>query len=292
MRLGSVTAAAKALYISQPSVSRLLNDLEISIDVELFEHCKGRLSPTREAELLYDEVERSFAGLNAVRKMAQQLKDLNLGTLRLGATPALSLDVVSRAIAAFSLQYETANTSFWARSSHRIAEWTSTYQIDLGIVSSFFDRPWVRCIDKFCFQCVVVLPEGHRLTDRQVLTCDDLEGESIVSLERDFLLGRSGKNKRLETLLRRQARFETETGFIACQLVRQGLGIAIVDPFTAYHFNRQGLEIRRIDLEIPFYFSIIHAENRQPSLITQKFLPNLLEQIKIICREDFVIRLD
>jgi DNA-binding transcriptional LysR family regulator len=292
MRLGSVTTAAKALYISQPSVSRLLADLETSIDVKLFEHCKGRLNPTREAELFYDEIERTFTGLNLLRQTAQQLKKFTLGNLRVGGTPALSLDLITNATTAFSRQYEKTNISLRMRSSRRITEWTSTYQIDLGIVSSFFDTPRVNCLYKSCLCCVVVLPEGHPLAKKEIIACGDLEEESIISLERDFLLGHLSKNNELEKILQKYTLFETELGFSACQLVCQGLGVSIVDPFSAYHFRQKGLVIREIDIEIPFYFAIIHAENRQFSLVTQSFLPILLSQIETICSEDFFVKIE
>ena len=48
MKMGSVTAAARALYISQPSVSRLLSELEYSAGIRFFHHKKGKFNPTRE----------------------------------------------------------------------------------------------------------------------------------------------------------------------------------------------------------------------------------------------------
>jgi DNA-binding transcriptional LysR family regulator len=78
MRSGSVTAAAKALFISQPSVSRLLRELEHSLGIRLFFHQKGKFSPTREAELLFEEAERSFVGLKAIRKAADQINNFAL----------------------------------------------------------------------------------------------------------------------------------------------------------------------------------------------------------------------
>jgi DNA-binding transcriptional LysR family regulator len=51
-----VTAAARALNITQPTASKLLADLEATVGVPLFNRVKGRLVPTREARLLAAEV--------------------------------------------------------------------------------------------------------------------------------------------------------------------------------------------------------------------------------------------
>ena len=48
----------------------LLKELEYSVGVQLFHHQKGRFNPTREAEILFEEVERSFVGLKAIKTAA------------------------------------------------------------------------------------------------------------------------------------------------------------------------------------------------------------------------------
>ena len=91
MKMGSVTAAARTLYISQPSVSRLLSELEYSAGIRLFHHQKGKFNPTREAELLFEEVDRYFVGIKSIKKVADQIGGLSRGRLRLGFPPALSV---------------------------------------------------------------------------------------------------------------------------------------------------------------------------------------------------------
>jgi DNA-binding transcriptional LysR family regulator len=49
MIAGSITEAANALHISQPSVRRLIGDLEASVGFKLFERKHGRIYPTAEA---------------------------------------------------------------------------------------------------------------------------------------------------------------------------------------------------------------------------------------------------
>ncbi|MCP4433148.1 MAG: LysR family transcriptional regulator, partial [Gammaproteobacteria bacterium] len=59
----SITRASELLFVSQPAVTRLINDLESSVAFPLFQRIKKRLHPTPEAHAFYEEVERSFAGL-------------------------------------------------------------------------------------------------------------------------------------------------------------------------------------------------------------------------------------
>lgn len=282
MRTGSVTAAAKALYISQPSVSRLLKELEYSVGVQLFHHQKGRFNPTREAEILFEEVERSFVGLKAIKTAAGQINDLSLSRLRVGCPAALSVKVLPEAIRCFAKQYQKVNISFWVRSSRRIIEWVAAYQLDLGIVISYHDRLSISLLDRVKTNFVAVMPANHPLARLKRINWDDMKDEALISIEREYLLGQT-QDAGLKKLLEERVRFETELCFTACSLVQQGLGIALVDPFTASHFIDLGLVIRDIQAEIPFEFYIIHAKNRKPSLAVESFLPILAQTIERIC---------
>jgi DNA-binding transcriptional LysR family regulator len=66
----SVTAAASAMHVSQPSVSRLLRSLEENIGFNLFERRKGRLLATPEALLFYDEIQKYFRNLQKLAHTA------------------------------------------------------------------------------------------------------------------------------------------------------------------------------------------------------------------------------
>ena len=66
MTSGSVTAAAAMLHTSQPTVSRELARFEYLTRMTLFERSKGRLRPTAQGLLLFEEVQRAYFGLERI----------------------------------------------------------------------------------------------------------------------------------------------------------------------------------------------------------------------------------
>lgn len=74
MLRGSMTATAQALRTSQPSISRLIAELEAAIGFKLFERQAGRLKPTDEGLSFYREVERSFLGLDNLNQAARDIR--------------------------------------------------------------------------------------------------------------------------------------------------------------------------------------------------------------------------
>ena len=73
MTAGSVTSAAALLHSSQPTVSRELARLEQLLGYPLFERLQGRLRPNARALALWDEVQRSWQGLERVVERAVAL---------------------------------------------------------------------------------------------------------------------------------------------------------------------------------------------------------------------------
>ena len=79
MRNGSLTAAAQALNVSQPAVSKTLRHFEDQIGYPLFDRIGGRLRATPEAHLLYEDADRVFREIEAVRDLALRIKEHRIG---------------------------------------------------------------------------------------------------------------------------------------------------------------------------------------------------------------------
>ena len=100
IRTGTLVAAADALAISQPTISRMVLRIEDQLGVSLFDRVKGRLKPTREALRILSEVDRAFDDLQAAIGRAVRLPPVGVETLRVGASPSVGRHLVPAALAA------------------------------------------------------------------------------------------------------------------------------------------------------------------------------------------------
>ncbi len=257
MVAGSVTGAAKILNVSQPGVSRLIGDLEQSIGLKLFQRRKGRLHPSMEGVNFYEELERSYAGMERLQQAAQEIKDLRRGHIRIAAMPALCLELMPSAISHFLSLYPEIKITLEAHSSPRIVEWITARHFDVGIGQLTLDQPGVQIKHSFRTRCVAVAPEGHAIERKKTVTIEDLEGESMVALSQHTLVALQIDQVFNEANTRRNIRIETQPSFTACALVAQGLGIAFVDSMTARFFEDRKVVIRPFEPSIPFDFRVI-----------------------------------
>jgi DNA-binding transcriptional LysR family regulator len=107
----------------------------------------------------------------------------------------------------------------------------------------------------------------------EVLTAEHLRGEKTIMLGHGSYIQHN-----IETAFesdRSQTLIETPLSAIACAMVREGLGITIVDPFSAASFEGMGVIIRRFEPVIDVGFALVMPEHRPISKLAQDFIDEL-----------------
>lgn len=267
MESGTVTAAAERLYVTQPAVTRLIQDLEHTVGFALFERRKGRLTPTVEAQVLYEEVERSFTGLDKILRTAEDIRAFNVGTLRIAALPALALGFLPRVIRRFSELHPNVGISLQIRSSTKVMEWIASQQFDIGFAAVQQSHPAVEQELLLEAPFVAVMPAGHPLAAKERLEPEDFEGEDFVSLGPEL-----NTRARVDEIfaaagVRRRMVIDTQLAAAVCKLVAEGAGLSLVEPVTAAEFRDQGIVARPFRDDLTFRYSLLFPLYRPRSTI-------------------------
>jgi DNA-binding transcriptional LysR family regulator len=95
---GSLHKAAERCGMSQPAATRLLQELEELIGVQLFERTSRGMAPTDMGRLLIRHASMVLAGIDHVYHEAAALRSGNAGSVRLGVSPGASPQLVARAV--------------------------------------------------------------------------------------------------------------------------------------------------------------------------------------------------
>ncbi|GAA4257167.1 LysR substrate-binding domain-containing protein [Azospirillum formosense] len=272
MLSGGITAAAELLNISQPAVSRLIADLQYALKLTLFERRGSRIAPTSEAMSLYQEVERSFVGLERIEQAARDLQERRAGTLRVAAMPAMAIGFLPRFVARFLEQRPRVDVSLWGSSSPQVLDWVAAGQCELGFGQSAVEHATVLCERMPRVRAVAVVPSNHPLAARTRLVPEDFAGEAFIALGAATLMRYSIDAVFAEHDIGRSTRVETQLTMIACAMVAAGAGISIVDPFTAEEYAGRGVAIRPFEPAITFEMAVLHSAQRSLSTLAQDFL--------------------
>jgi DNA-binding transcriptional LysR family regulator len=275
MTTGSVTSAAEMLFTSQPTISRELGQLEYLLGFPLFDRVRGRLRPTARALTLYDDVQRSYIGLDRILATAANLKACEQGQLSIICMPSLSHSPLPAVCRRFMAAHPGVGISITPQESPLLEEWLTAQRHDLGLTERSAPPPGTSLEPLLAADEVCVLPAGHRLLSKQVVHPEDFEGEPFVSLSPT-----DPYRKQVDEICRqhgvaRDMVLETHSAVSVCSMVQAGIGIALVNPLTAQAFAGKGLEMRRFSVSIPFHVNIVRPEHRPSSALTDHFMEAL-----------------
>lgn len=232
MVTGSISRASKLLNVSQPAVSRMLSHLEQRLGLLLFERVKGRLYPTPEAKRLLTEVNTVYQGVQRVNEVAEDLIEHRLGHLRVACSPSLGQGLLPRAVSLFLRQHPDARVSIFTLVPQVLTQALLTQQADLGVV--LLPEPHPNLLSEFLYRnrLVAALPADHPLAAKDMVTLADLAGESVIGYGSDMPIGSLVRQMFLDAGLSVRPKVDAQQVHVACSLVQQGVGVALIDRIT------------------------------------------------------------
>ena len=280
MLTGSMSEASQMLYVSQPAVSRLIKDLEESLGFTLFERRNSRVFATPAAHSFYREVERHFIGLDSLAQSADRIRLMKTGTLRLASAPVMAFSEMPSIVASFLADYEDIKVSFVTCSSVEVMNMVGSQQFDLGIVMLPVESTEIAIGDCFQVDCQCIMAPGHPLAGKSVIHANDLHQQDYVAIGEQNTVTRFRIDKVLNhSQSRPHNRIETPFFITAEAFVREGLGVSIVDPFTAQRYVDQGGVARPFQPSVPLYFGFITPLNRPPAGLVQTFIEHCIARL-------------
>lgn len=272
---GSISAAARALNVSQPAVSKVLRHTESQLGISLFDLVRGRLVPTDEAHALFREVDEVFGRISSLQITASNLRNSGAGHLRIGVVPSLGLEVAPAAIAEFRSKHPSV--TFEIKTLHHNDVLRSLYERECDLVIGYDppDQPRLASRKLSTARLMLIARPGNFASSPESLAITELHGMDIVGVNGSGPIGNIMAAAMDNAQVAVNEIISVSTYYVAAALVRFGSGVAIVDEFTAGSMASQGLEIITLSPEMRFGIYAIWLEDRPPSKLGQHFAANV-----------------
>ncbi|MGX1786612.1 LysR substrate-binding domain-containing protein [Bosea sp. NPDC055332] len=275
MLSGGAGAAAALLDTSQPAISRSLAKLEAELGFSLFDRIRGRLVPTREGQLFHAEVKANLVGLDRLKLRAAQIREVGAGTIRVASLSALGHGLVPRAIASFSRKHPQARISYQVRTSHVVRDLVASGSFDIGLAADEVDTTGVLHSVFTTPRAVCVMPKGHRLASRTVITPPDIEGEGFLALAPEDTVRLAMDRIFAEHGVQPRILVETPYGVTIAILAAQGLGLGLVNPFIIADRMIGDIAVRPFEPAVHFRALLLRPPDGVNSRLVSDFAAEL-----------------
>ncbi|RZT42882.1 LysR family transcriptional regulator [Cupriavidus agavae] len=280
MLTGTVSEAARLLHVSQPVVSRVLQHAEASLGFRLFDRQRGRLQPTPEAVALYGDVERLYGEIERVRRVSESLRHKGAGRLRVAATPSLANPLLVPAVRRFCALHPDTQVQVLTHHTSEIVAALLANQIDVGFAFSppgheaIASRPVSAGRMLLAVPRTQPLPSGGR---RGVVPIHKVLERPFIGYDDDSSLGLLVRQTLARHALEPHSTLEVQTYSLALALVDAGLGLTLLDQYTALSASPDHVMLHDVQPELGFEIQMLRASHRGASSLVDAFHQQFIE---------------
>lgn len=184
-RCKSVTKAAKELYISQPSVTSAIHEMEKEFGVNLFNRQQKKMVLTKEGEYLYEEGQKLLQNLEELEQTMKNFGGKNK-KIKVGVPPMIGTFMFPKMIKEFREAYPELSIEIQEFGSMQTRQLVQNDQLDAAfvIMDDFTEKDfyYVPLIET---ELVLAVSKDDPLADRKVVGAEDLKDEPLILMRED-----------------------------------------------------------------------------------------------------------
>jgi DNA-binding transcriptional LysR family regulator len=281
---GSFKKAAKKLYLSQPAISLQIQNLELQLDVPLFERDKKQVYLTDAGRLLLRYGNRILALCEETYRAIEDLQDLQGGTLIIGASQTTGTYLLPRIIGLFRQRYPQISVQLEVHSTRRIAWSVANRQIDIALIGGEIPTELKSILNITPYaedELALILPKSHPFSQLEKIKKEDLYKLKFITLDNNSTI-RNVIDKVLNENGIDSSRFKIEMELNSIEAIKNAVQSGLGAAFVSVSAIAKELELEIIhcskieNLTIKRILSIITNPNRYKSKASESFSREIL----------------
>ncbi|MEP1649479.1 MAG: LysR family transcriptional regulator [Paracoccaceae bacterium] len=259
---GSLSEAADRVNLSASAASRLLTQLEGEISLTLFSRDKRSLELSDEGVQFYQQISNTLDGIDEIPDIARDIRSRTRTWLSVVTAAPLANGLLVPTIARLRRDGVDLQCTVHVESRFEIESKVAVRGYNMGLISLPLENeiipldimPFLR--SRLC----LLMPEDHPLTGEAEIDPRMLADVPFVTLSAgqrwrsrlDEVMGKSG--------VRPKIAFETGSTLVTIEMVRQGLGLTLIDATMLPPAAMQGLAMRPVGSDEWLTYASVHAK--------------------------------
>jgi DNA-binding transcriptional LysR family regulator len=268
------TRAAEEINLSQPSVSVRMRQLERDLGSKLFEQLGKKIALTEAGHLLVPYAIRIIAAMSDARDAINELKGLERGLLRIGASTTPGMYLIPQTLAHFKRRYPKIEVHLAVKDTRQIEDGVIRNEFDFGFVGGHLAGNEVDVLPWMTDHLVLVVPSNHHLLRKNPVKISDLRKERFILRESGSATRAVVVNHLQKSDLEVETVMEMENPESVKKAVQSGLGIAFISRFAVEtELKAKSLVAVRVKgLDINRELKIVYRKDKHLSRAAQTFI--------------------
>jgi DNA-binding transcriptional LysR family regulator len=249
---GSLSRAAKELYLTQPSISHAIKQLEERLGLPLFIRTSRGVVLTQEGAVLYSYIEQSQLLISLAEEKLAALKNLESGELRIGGSDSLFKHYLLPYLERYHQLYPSIRLYLDHGTTPEIISFLKAGKIDMGVVRLPILDPQLSVAETIQLQECFVAGDRFRALKGKVLTLEQLLRYPLILFSRNSRARMAITEVVQSYGLKLDPAIEVGSVELLKEFARRGLGIAYVTrEFAAQEMKEGSLFELQLSIQLP-----------------------------------------
>ncbi|PWV99908.1 DNA-binding transcriptional LysR family regulator [Hoeflea marina] len=266
MVAGSIGGAARILHVAQPGVSRTIKHVESQLGISLFNRENGRFVPAPEAADVFVQLHAVHKKLGDLDYAVNQLRRGRDVELSIGSVPSIAHAMIPRAIIRFKQRFPDIRLNIELLKIEEAPDYLMLRKGELVCMSHRFDHPAIEFRPLASGRLVCIAARGHPLAGRVSVSAREMADYPLIGIDPKDPYGAIMASIFDATQIQYDINIRARFGSTVIGLVRQDLGIAVLDSFTVADLGADDGHIAVIPIEEKTDFETYVAIRRDVEL--------------------------
>jgi len=272
---GSIAGAARLLNVAQPGISRAMKHMESTLGISLFVRKGGRYVPSPEAVNVFGQLQDVHKKIADLQFSIDQLGRGRHVELSFGSVPSIANVMVPRAIASVRRRYPDLRIDIDILKIEDAIDYLMLAKGEFTVMSSRFDHPSIVFEPLAKGHLVCIVAPGHPFAMRPSVTAAEIAACPLIGIDPKDPYGSIMASIFARQNLGYDISIRARFGTTVIALVKQGLGVAIIDAFTVADIDRKDIAIVPIAEETGFQTYIARRNDVALSSFAETLVDNL-----------------
>ena len=270
--LGSMTAAAKSLYISQPTVSQAITELETHYGIKLFERLSKRLFITQNGSRLLSYARHITSLMNEMEQVIKNSEEI--GSMTIGASLTIGECLLPALISTFSKKHPNFQVNAIIKNTLDIENLVALNIVDLAVVEGVVHSTDIITEPFENDELALVCGKEHPFYNVKTVSPSELANINFIVREKGSGTRELFENAMSANEIQWRPSWECSGSDIIKSAALNGIGVAVISRRLVQHELKKGLlHAFQIDgLELKRKFSIAYHKNKYLTESMQAFM--------------------
>ncbi|QQZ09737.1 cidABC operon transcriptional activator CidR [Heyndrickxia vini] len=270
---GNFTKAAQKLYVSQPTISKMVKSIEEELGVVLFDRTGKQAKLTDAGEVILVQAQNIIRSFENLSSELDDLMQLKKGNIHIGLPPMVGSRFFPKVIQEFHKKYPHITVQLVEDGAKRVERDVGNGTLDLGVVVLPVSEEIFHTFSFVNENLMLLTHPDHPLSKNKSVSLSELEHESFILFEKDFALHDRIIRECVRSGFQPNIIYESSQWDFISEMVIANLGVALLPETICRQINQKQVSIIPLtNPAIPWNLGIIWRKDRYLSFAAREWI--------------------